>query len=189
MTITTHFAVQFPDFAVIVAVPDCLAVIFPSATVATDTSDELHATVLSVALAGLTVAVKVFVSPTCIDKDVLSRVIDVTGITLAETLTLQVEDLPPALAVIVDVPSFKAVTVPELTLATEVLDEAQVTPSYSASLGRTVATRLNVSPSTISIVAVLSDTEDTSIGDSFCAHAAKKGRKSARHKNFNDFIN
>ncbi len=88
--------------------------------------------------------------------------IDVTATTFVETFTVQVADLPPALAVIVAVPSLMAVTVPELTLATDALDEAQITPSYSASFGRTVATRLKVSPSTISIVAVFSDTDETS---------------------------
>ena len=161
-TDTVHSAMQEPDFAVIIAVPDFLAVTLPSATVATETSDDPHVTDLSVALSGLTVAVIVSVSPTFNDNDVLSRVIDVTATTLLDTFTVQVEDLPPALAVIVAVPSLMAVTVPELTLATEALDEAQITPSYSASFGRTVATRLNVSPSTISIVAVFSDTDETS---------------------------
>ena len=160
--VTLHLAMQEPDFAEIIASPDFLAVIIPSDTVATDTSDEPQVTDLSVALSGLTVAVIVSVSPTCIDREVLSRVIDVTVTTLAETLTVQVEDLPPALAVIVAVPSLTAVTVPEFTLATEALDEAHITPSYSASFGRTVATRLNVSPSTISIVAVFNDTDETS---------------------------
>ena len=160
--VTLHLAMQEPDFAEIIASPDFLAVIIPLDTVATDTSDEPQVTDLSVALSGLTVAVIVSVSPTCIDREVLSRVIDVTVTTLAETLTVQVEDLPPALAVIVAVPSLTAVTVPEFTLATEALDEAHITPSYSASFGRTVATRLNVSPSIISIVAVFSDTDETS---------------------------
>ena len=162
VTVTLQSVVQIPDLAVTVTVPGLLAVTIPSATVATDTSEEPHVTVLSVALSGLTVAIIVSVSPTFIDKEVLSRVIDVTDTTLVETFTVQVEDLPPALAVIVVMPSLMAVTVPEFTLATEAFDEAQITPSYSASFGRTVATRLKVSPSTISIVAVFSDTEETS---------------------------
>ena len=162
VTVTLQSVVQIPDLAVTVTVPGLLAVTIPSATVATDTSEEPHVTVLSVALSGLTVAIIVSVSPTFIDKEVLSRVIDVTDTTLVETFTVQVEDLPPALAVIVVTPSLMAVTVPEFTLATEAFDEAQITPSYSASFGRTVATRLKVSPSTISIVAVFSDTEETS---------------------------
>ena len=159
---TVHSAMQEPDFAVIIAVPDFFAVTLPSDTVATETSDDPQVTDLSAALAGLTVAVIVSVSPTFIDNEILSRVIDVTATTFVETFTVQVADLPPALAVIVAVPSLMAVTVPEFTLATEALDEAQVTPSYSASFGRTVATRLKVSPSTISIVAVFNDTDDTS---------------------------
>ena len=184
--VTLHSAMQEPDFAVIVASPDFFAVTLPSATVATDTSDEPQVTDLSVALSGLTVAVIVSVSPTFIDNEVLSRAIDVTGTTLVETLTVQVEDLPPALAVIVAVPSLMAVTVPEFTLATEALDEAQVTPSYSASFGRTVATRLNVSPSTISIVAVFTDETDTV--DSFSVHPIRAHRNSTTHNNLPVFI-
>ena len=175
---------QEPDFAEIIASPDFLAVIIPLDTVATDTSDEPQVTDLSVALSGLTVAVIVSVSPTFIDKEVLSRVIDVTDTTLVETFTVQVEDLPPALAVIVAVPSLMAVTVPEFTLATEALDDAQITLSYSASFGRTVATRLKVSPSTISIVAVFSDTDETSIVDSLFVHPVIRYRNNTRYKNF-----
>ena len=181
---TVHSAMQEPDLAVIIAVPDFFAVTLPSATVATDTSDEPQVTDLSVALSGLTVAVIVSVSPTFIDKEVLSRVIDVTDTTLVETFTVQVEDLPPALAVIVAVPSLMAVTVPEFTLATEALDDAQITLSYSASFGRTVATRLKVSPSTISIVAVFSDTDETSIVDSLFVHPVIRYRNNTRYKNF-----
>ena len=162
VTVTLHSATQVPDFAVIVASPDFLAVILPSDTVATDTSDELQVTALSVALSGFTVAVNISVSPTCIDREVRSRMIDFTATILAEIFTVQVADLPPALAVIVAEPSLMAVTVPEFTLATEALDEAQITPSYSASFGRMVATRLKVSPSTISTVAVFNDTDETS---------------------------
>ena len=173
-TVTIHSAEQVPDLAVIVALPDLRAVIFPFDTEATEPSEDVQTTVLSVASSGLIVAVRVSVSPTCIDKEVLSSVMDVTATILAETLTLQVADFPPALAVIVAVPSLTAVTVPEFTLATEALDDAQVTPSYSASLGRTVAIRLKVSPSTISIVAVFNDTDDTSTCVSFSVHPNRK---------------
>ena len=165
--VTTQSAEQVPDLAVIVALPDFRAVIFPFDTETTASSEEVQTIVLSVASSGLMVAVRVSVSPTCIDKEVLSSVMDVTATILAETLTLQVADFPPALAVIVAAPSLTAVTVPEFTLATEALDDAHVTPSYSASLGRTVATRLKVSPSTISTVAVFNDTDDTSTCISF----------------------
>ena len=165
--VTTQSAEQVPDLAVIVALPDFRAVIFPFDTETTASSEEVQTIVLSVASSGLMVAVRVSVSPTCIDKEVLSSVMDVTATILAETLTLQVADFPPALAVIVAVPSLTAVTVPEFTLATEALDDAHITPSYSASLGRTVATRLKVSPSTISTVAVFNDTDDTSTCVSF----------------------
>ena len=185
---TVHSAMQEPDFAVIIAIPDFLAVTLPSDTVATDTSEDPQTTDLSVALSGLTVAVIVSVSPTFIDKEVLSRVIDVTDTTLVETFTVQVEDLPPALAVIVAVPSLRAVTVPEFTLATEAFDEAQITPSYSASFGRTVATRLKVSPSTISIVAVFNDTDETDTVDSFSVHPIIVHTNSNTHNNLLIFI-
>ena len=176
-TVTTHSAKQVPDLAVIVALPDLWAVILPFDTEAMASSEDVQTTALSVALSGCMVAVRVSVSPTCIDKLALSNEIDVTAMIFAETLTLQVADFPPALAVIVAVPSLRAVTVPELTLATEALDEAQVTPSYSASFGRTVATRLKVSPSTISIVAVFNDTDDTSTCVSFSVQPNKSVKK------------
>ena len=166
-TVTTHSAKQVPDLAVIVALPDLWAVILPFDTEAMASSEDVQTTALSVALSGCMVAVRVSVSPTCIDKLALSNEIDVTAMIFAEILTLQVADFPPALAVIVAMPSLRAVTVPEFTLATEALDDAHVTPSYSASLGRTVATRLKVSPSTISTVAVFNDTDDTSTCVSF----------------------
>ena len=176
-TVTSHSAEQVPDLAVIVALPDLWAVILPFDTEAMASSEDVQTTALSVALSGCMVAVRVSVSPTCIDKLALSNEIDVTAMIFAETLTLQVADFPPALAVIVAVPSLRAVTVPELTLATEALDEAQVTPSYSASFGRTVATRLKVSPSTISIVAVFNDTDDTSTCVSFSVQPNKSVKK------------
>ncbi len=176
-TVTTHSAEQVPDLAVIVALPDLRAVILPFDTEATAPSEDVQTTVLSVASSGLIVAVRVSVSPTCIDKLVLSNETDVTAMIFAETLTVQVADLPPALAVIVAVPSLRAVTVPEFTLPTEAFDEAQITPSYSASFGRTVATRENDSPSTISIVAVFNDTDDTSTCVSFSVQPNKKADK------------
>ena len=172
-TVTSHSAEQVPDLAVIVALPDLWAVILPFDTEAMASSEDVQTTALSVALSGCMVAVRVSVSPTCIDKLALSNEIDVTAMIFAETLA----DFPPALAVIVAVPSLRAVTVPELTLATEALDEAQVTPSYSASFGRTVATRLKVSPSTISIVAVFNDTDDTSTCVSFSVQPNKSVKK------------
>ena len=176
-TVTTHSAEQVPDLAVIVALPDFRAVILPFNTEAMASSEDVQTTALSVASSGLMVAIRVSVSPTCIDKLVLSNEMDVTVMIFAETLTLQVADFPPALAVIVAVPSLRAVTVPEFTLATEALDDAQVTPSYSASFGRTVATRLKVSPSTISIVAVFNDTDDTSTCVSFSVQPSKTADK------------
>ena len=59
---------------------------------------------------------------------------------LAITVTLQVADFSPALAVIVAVPSLTAVTLPSLpTVATSGLDEAQVMVLSVALSGLTVA--------------------------------------------------
>ena len=63
-TETTHCALFPPAAAVIVAFPALTAVTTPEEeTVATEASDELQLTVLSVASAGATVAVKVIVLP------------------------------------------------------------------------------------------------------------------------------
>ena len=180
VTVTAHSAVFPQHSAVMMAVPDLRAVILPFDTEAMASSEDVQTTALSVASSGLTMAVMVSVSPTCIDKLVLSNETDVTAMIFAETLTVQVADLPPALAVIVAVPSLIAVTVPEFTLATEALDDAQITPSYSASFGRTVATRLKVSPSTISIVAVFNDTDDTSTCVSFSVQPNKNSKDSTK---------
>ena len=65
-TVTVQLAsTPFEAVAVIVAVPSETAVTTPfSSTVATEVFDELQVTDLSVALSGLTVAVRVNVSPT-----------------------------------------------------------------------------------------------------------------------------
>ena len=116
----------------------------PSLTVATEASEVVQVTVLSVASSGLTVAVRVTVSPAFREALVLSRVTEVTGV--ATTVTAQVAALSPALAVMVAEPTFLAVTTPSLTVATEASDVLQVTVLSVASSGLTVAVRVTVSP-------------------------------------------
>ena len=64
VTVTLHLADLLPAFAVMTAVPALIPLTLPSLTVATEVLEEVHVTVLSVALSGLTVAVRVTVSPT-----------------------------------------------------------------------------------------------------------------------------
>ena len=104
------------------------------------------------ALSGLTVAVKVRVSPSVSVAVVLSNDTPVTGYTFALTVTEQVAVLLPSsvVTVIVAVPAFNAVTLPLETVATEVLLLFQLTFLLVALLGLIVAVRVNSSPSVIS---------------------------------------
>ena len=149
LTVTAQVADFSPALAVIVAVPAFTAVTLPlESTVATDVFDELQLTVLSVALDGLTVAVSVTLSPSVRLRLLLSSVTPSTATVFAATVTEQVADFPPALAVIVAVPAFTAVTFPlESTVATDVFDELQLTVLSVALSGFTVAFRLADSPS------------------------------------------
>ena len=123
---------------VIVAVPAALAVTTPDVeTVATDVLLLLQVTFLFVAVEGDTVAVSCSVA-------FLARVIEdllsVTPVTGLFTVTAQVADLLPAVAVIVAVPDPLEVTRPEEdTVATFVLDEDHVTVLFVAFDGVTVA--------------------------------------------------
>ena len=95
--------------------------------------------------------------------DVGSRVMPVTGTSLALTVTEQVADLLPALAVIVAEPTATAVTVPFFTVATDSFELDQVTVLSVASAGLTVAARLAVPP-TVRVKDVWSrETPETSI--------------------------
>ena len=138
---------------VIVAEPAALAVTTPSdETVATDVFPEYQETDLSVALEGVTVAVKDWVSPTVMDRDVLFRLTPVTGTIGADTVTEHVAFFPPSFVVTVIVadPAAFAVTTPELeTVATDVLLEDQVTDLSVALAGDTVAVSIWVSPTVI----------------------------------------
>jgi hypothetical protein len=87
------------------------------------------------------------------------------------TVTEQVPDFPPAIAVIVAVPGDTAVTVPLLTVATAWLELDQVTDLFVAFEGETVAVRLVEPPTSRVRVLWLTDTPDTAIsGSSFGPH-------------------
>lgn len=82
-TVIEHVAVLLPSLVVtvMVAVPALFAETTPDEeTVATEVLLEDHVTDLSVALDGVTVADRVCVSPSVIDKDVLSKLTPVTEI-------------------------------------------------------------------------------------------------------------
>ena len=153
LTVTVHVAVLLPSFVltVIVAVPGVFAVTTPEdETVATVVLFEVQVTDLSVALLGETVAVSVWVSPSVIFKDVLSRLTPVTAITFALTVTVHIADFPPSFVftVIVALPSDFAMTTPvEETIATDSLSEDHVTDLSVAFSGDTVAVKDCVSPS------------------------------------------
>ncbi len=129
-----------------VAVPVATAVTFPELeTVATEVFDDSQERV-SVVLLGFTVAVRVEVSPTARDSEVLLSDMEVVGTLESVTVTLHVALLESAVAVMVAVPAATAVTFPEeSTVATEVLDEDQLMVPLQL-LGLTVAVSVLVSP-------------------------------------------
>ena len=145
-----------------VAVPIFLAVTTPLETVATVASEVVQVTVLSVASLGLTVALRVTVSPTFSEALLLSSVIDETSV--GTTIIEQVAVLSPAFAVIVAVPIFLAVTTPLETVATVASEVVQVTVLSVASSGPTVAERVTVSPTPRDALLLSSVIEETSVG-------------------------
>ena len=151
-TVTAHVAVLAPSFVVtvIVAVPAAFAVTTPlEDTVATVVLLDFHVTDLSVAFDGNTVAVKVSVSLTVMERELLFRLTPVTETFAAWTVTVQVAVFDPSVVVtvIVAVPAAFAVTTPlEDTDATEVLLEDHVTDLSVALDGNTVAVKVSVSP-------------------------------------------
>ena len=140
--VTVHLASLLPAFAVITASPPAIAVTLPVwSTLAILALLLLHVTVLSVALSGVTLAIKVSEAPLTKGSSLLLRDMDSTGTTFFFTVTAQVADLPPQEAVIVAVPSFRVVTRPSATVATFSLLLLQVTVLSVASSGFTVAVR------------------------------------------------
>ena len=70
----------------------------------------------------------------------------ISSIEVSGTVTSQVANLPPADAVMVAVPAARAVTVPLDTVATDVLEDVQVTVLSVALSGSTVARRVSELP-------------------------------------------
>ena len=167
-TVTVHVAV-FPleEDAVMVAVPALTAVTSPYAeTAATDSSDDVHVTVISVAFSGRILAVKVAVSPSIKLREVSLIEIPVTSTMLAATVTLQVAVIPfEEVAMIFAEPAFTAVTSPFAdTVATDVSEDVHVTVFSVASEGLTVAVSVAVSPSVRLSVVLLRVTLSTGVG-------------------------
>ena len=109
----------------------------------------------SVALDGVTEAVNAYVSPSVIDKVLLSKLTPVTEMIFAFTLTEHEAVFDPSFVftVIVAEPTAFAVTTPkEETVATEVLLDDQVTDWSVALDGVTIAVNASDSPSVNEIV-------------------------------------
>ena len=167
-TVIAQVASLSPALAVMVAVPSLMAVTTPSSTVAMDTSEVLQVTVLSVASSGFTVALRVTVSPTFKEALVLSKLIEDTSTTPLLTVTTQDPIFPPAVAVMVDVPSAIATTFPFCsTVATDCFDDAHIISRSVAFEGEIVALNEMDSPTIISAAGWLTVTEDTGISCSF----------------------
>ena len=132
-----------------------MAVTTPSSeTVATSSLELLHTIVLSVVFSGSTVAVKVSFSPMTSSKVSLLKIIEVAKIGF--TVTLQVADTSPHLAVIVAVPTEMAVTTPSsetvATFSLELLHTIVLSVVFS---GSTVAVKVSFSPTASSNVSLL----------------------------------
>ena len=150
LTVTVQNAVlPLEVVTVTVAVPSPTAVILPFSTVATDGSDELHITDLSVVSSGTTVAVSTPVFPTTSDMVDLSNVTPAAMTTEFLTVTVQVAAFPlEVVAITTAVPAFFAVTIPFSTVATAVSELVHVTVLSVASAGITAAVNTSVSPTT-----------------------------------------
>ena len=134
-------------------------------TVAMEVLDVLQVTVLSVALSGLIVAVRVSESPSVRVRVVLLRVTEVTATSFFLTVTVQEADFSPALAVMVAVPSLTAVTLPLLsTVAILVSELVQVTVPSVVLLGFTVAVSVSEPPSVRVRVVLFNVTEVAGTG-------------------------
>ena len=147
-TVTEQVAFLPPSLVVtvIVAVPAALAVTTPKdETVATEVLLDDQDTALFVALEGVMVADNVWISPTVMDNDVLSKLTPVTETVALLIVTVHFAVFPPSLVltVIVADPAAIAVTKPEdETVATEVLFDDQVTDLFVAFEGETVAVKV-----------------------------------------------
>ena len=167
-TVTIHAAERLRPsvvVAVITASPAFNVVTTPSFTVATVSSDELHAKAVLSASTGDTVAVRVTVSPRTTSAINLSSVMNETNTGFTVTIHAAERLLPSvAVAVITASPAFNVVTTPSATVATVSSEELHTSVLLSASSGATVAVRVTVSPRTTSTFCLSRVTEDTQSG-------------------------
>jgi len=167
VTVTAQVAVLLPSVVVtvIVAVPAFTPVTFPAElTVATAVSPDVHVTVWSDAVVGLTVAVSVSLDPAVRDSVDLFKETPVTETVAAVTVTAQVAVLLPSVVVtvIVAVPAFTPVTFPaELTVATAVSPDVHVTVWSDAVVGLTVAVSVSLDPAVRDSVDLFKETPVT----------------------------
>ena len=180
-TDTAHWADFSPAAAVMVTFPGLRAFTLPPVTVATDASDVLQVTVLSVASSGLTVAVRVTSSPSVISSVFRSSSTEVTATVRCSTRMLQLSDLPPAIAVTRALPGLSALSRPLFTLTIDSSVVRQDTVFSVASAGLTVAVSVNSSPSIITRDVLFSSTEETGIVSSpqewRAGNAVKKSKR------------
>ena len=170
-TVTAQVAVKLPSVVVtvMVAVPTATAVTLPSAsTVATVSSSEVQVTLLSVASSGRTVAVRVAVPPSTSERVAGARVTSVTatgssgsgpgpgpGSVCSTTVTGQEANCPSTEAVMAEVPTAMATTVPSaVTCATPGLEDVHSTCRPDALAGSMVAVSDSVPPTSSSIASL-----------------------------------
>ena len=116
-------------------------------TFATVSSELCHVTVLSVVFSGSIVATRFKLSPILRVASVLFKVILVAGTVGFPTVTVQVAILPLlVVTIIVVVPAPTATTTPSFTVATDVLEEIQVTLLSVTLEGVNVVVRVELSP-------------------------------------------
>ena len=167
LTVTAQVAVLSPSLVVTVifAAPPLIAVTLPdSSTFATASLSEVQVTFLFVASSGVIVAFIISSSPMPSNFSFGSTDTPVTTTILeALTVTAQVAVLSPSLVVtvILAVPAATAVTLPSSTVATLELSDIHLTLLSAASVGVTVAVRVNSSPILIALVVSLSVTPVT----------------------------
>ena len=147
-----------------VALPLATAVTTPFAsTVATFSSEVLHVTVLSAASSGRTVTLSARVASLAVR--VASDLSRLTSVTAIATVTSQVAEKPPAVAVMVALPLATAVTTPfSSTVATSAFEVLHVTVLSTAFSGRTVTLSARVASLAVKVTSDLSSlTSETAI--------------------------
>jgi hypothetical protein len=177
VTVTAQVAVFFPSsvVAVITALPVALPVITPFVTDTVLAALLAQVTLWLVASAGITVALSVSIAPTYSVVLVLFSVTPVTATLVVLTVTAQESVFRPS-AVVTVMTAFPAalpVTTPFITDATAGALLSHVTFWFVASLGVTVAVRVSIPFTRMTVLSLLRDTPVTatwvSIGFSPCA--------------------